>query len=86
MQNGTFDMAAAVGVSPRVISWHAPAGTHDTFYEDPGILFISTHQSGSYPQTGKLSEVGAGDGEGASINLPLPGAPLCHPPVTLLSF
>ena len=38
------------------------------------MLFISTHQKGMYPGTGKLTEVGKGDGEGASINLPLPGA------------
>lgn len=43
------------------------------FYDDPDILFISTHQAGSFPNTGALKEVGAGDGEGASINLPIPG-------------
>lgn len=50
------------------------AGTHDVFYDDPDILFISTHQAGSFPNTGALKEVGTGDGEGASINLPIPGA------------
>ena len=49
-------------------------GTNDVFFEDPSVLFISTHQKGMYPGTGKLTEVGKGDGEGASINLPLPGA------------
>lgn len=53
---------------------HHGNGTNDMFYDDPSVLFISTHQSGLYPGTGKLSEVGTGDGEGASINLPLPGA------------
>jgi len=38
------------------------------------VLFVSTHQAGSFPNTGALKEVGRGDGEGASINLPLPGA------------
>lgn len=46
------------------------------FYNDPSVLFISTHQSGIYPFTGKVKDVGKGDGEGASINLPLPSAPL----------
>ncbi|ERN18144.1 hypothetical protein AMTR_s00054p00095350 [Amborella trichopoda] len=48
-------------------------GTNDAFYEDPDIFFLSTHQDGSYPGTGKIEEVGSGDGEGATLNLPLPG-------------
>jgi len=40
------------------------------------VLFVSTHQSGAYPGTGRMSEVGKGDGEGATINLPLPGTSL----------
>jgi len=40
------------------------------------VLFVSTHQSGAYPGTGRMSEVGKGEGEGATINLPLPGTPL----------
>ena len=30
-------------------------------------------QDGSYPGTGKIDEVGHGSGEGATLNLPLPG-------------
>jgi len=52
---------------------HHGNGTHDTFFYDPSVLFISTHQAGGYPGTGQLLEVGEGDGEGYSINLPLPG-------------
>ena len=33
---------------------HHGNGTHDIFYEDPDVLFISTHQHGSYPNTGSL--------------------------------
>ncbi len=46
------------------------------YVDDPSVLFVSTHQSGAYPGTGRMSEVGKGDGEGATINLPLPGTPL----------
>ena len=53
---------------------HHGNGTHDIFYGDPDILFISTHQQGSYPGTGKLTEVGTGAGQHTTINLPLPGA------------
>ncbi|KAK9713269.1 hypothetical protein RND81_06G016000 [Saponaria officinalis] len=52
---------------------HHGNGTHDAFYEDPDIFFLSTHQDGSYPGTGKIHEVGRGPGEGTSLNLPLPG-------------
>lgn len=30
-------------------------------------------QDGSYPGTGKFDEIGCGDGEGSTLNLPLPG-------------
>nr|XP_017178843.1 histone deacetylase 14 isoform X3 [Malus domestica] len=52
---------------------HHGNGTNDAFYEDPDIFFLSTHQDGSYPGTGKFDEVGHGDGEGTTLNLPLPG-------------
>eukprot|EP00890_Picochlorum_soloecismus_P000539 jgi/Picsp_1/1486/NSC_04964-R1_histone deacetylase len=52
---------------------HHGNGTQDAFYSDPNVLFISTHQRGSFPNTGKMDEVGSGDGEGMTINCPLPG-------------
>jgi Histone deacetylase domain len=52
---------------------HHGNGTSDAFEADSSVLYISSHQDGSYPGTGKLSQVGSGDGEGYSINVPLPG-------------
>ncbi|KAF5183484.1 Histone deacetylase [Thalictrum thalictroides] len=52
---------------------HHGNGTNDAFYDDPDIFFLSTHQDGSYPGTGKIDEVGHGSGEGTTLNLPLPG-------------
>ncbi|XP_050206771.1 histone deacetylase 14, chloroplastic isoform X5 [Mercurialis annua] len=52
---------------------HHGNGTNDAFYDDPDIFFLSTHQDGSYPGTGKIDEVGEGAGEGSTLNLPLPG-------------
>ncbi|XP_058089803.1 histone deacetylase 10, chloroplastic isoform X2 [Magnolia sinica] len=52
---------------------HHGNGTSDAFYDDPDIFFISTHQDGSYPGTGKFEQVGHGNGEGTTLNLPLPG-------------
>ncbi|PIM99389.1 putative histone deacetylase [Handroanthus impetiginosus] len=52
---------------------HHGNGTNDAFYDDPDIYFLSTHQNGSYPGTGKINHTGSGDGEGSTLNLPLPG-------------
>ncbi|XP_055825941.1 histone deacetylase 14, chloroplastic isoform X2 [Solanum dulcamara] len=52
---------------------HHGNGTNDAFYEDPDIFFLSTHQAGSYPGTGKIDQIGCGSGEGSTLNLPLPG-------------
>jgi acetoin utilization deacetylase AcuC-like enzyme len=57
-----------------VVDWdlHHGNGTQNCFYEDPGVLFISTHQYPHYPGTGSVMEVGSGPGEGYTINVPLP--------------
>ncbi|XP_059649709.1 histone deacetylase 14, chloroplastic isoform X2 [Cornus florida] len=52
---------------------HHGNGTNDAFYDDPDVFFLSTHQDGSYPGTGKIDEIGHGNGEGTTLNLPLPG-------------
>ena len=51
---------------------HHGNGTQDAFYDDGSVLFVSSHQAGIYPGTGALGETGAGAGEGATVNLPLP--------------
>ena len=53
---------------------HHGNGTNDLFHSDPSVLFVSTHQQYTYPGTGKATDVGSGDGEGFTINMPLPGA------------
>ena len=53
---------------------HHGNGTNDFFHGEEDVLFVSTHQDGTYPGTGKISDVGSGEGEGATINLPLPGS------------
>src|SRR5439155_1819189 len=40
---------------------HHGNGTQDAFYDDPSVLYISTHQYPFYPGTGAASETGAGE-------------------------
>src|SRR3712207_7740032 len=46
--------------------------SQDLFYEDPGVLYLSAHQSPFYPWTGDVTEVGEGRGRGFTVNVPLP--------------
>jgi acetoin utilization protein AcuC len=52
---------------------HHGNGVQDPFYEDPRVLFISTHETGKtlYPWSGNEKETGKGAGEGYTVNLPL---------------
>lgn len=49
---------------------HHGNGTNDIFLDTDKVLFISTHQWGIYPGTGPPDQVGAGDGEGFTVNIP----------------
>ena len=57
-----------------IVDWdvHHGNGTQDIFYEDPAVLFFSTHQSPWYPGTGMRDETGAGAGADTTINCPFP--------------
>ena len=50
---------------------HHGNGTQHSFYTDPTVLFVSSHQYPFYPGTGAANETGAGAGEGFTLNLPL---------------
>jgi acetoin utilization deacetylase AcuC-like enzyme len=51
---------------------HHGNGTQAVFYDDPRVLFVSTHQWPLYPGTGRHTETGSGAGEGTTLNVPLP--------------
>ncbi|MDR5708411.1 MAG: histone deacetylase [Armatimonadota bacterium] len=57
-----------------IVDWdvHHGNGTQEIFYRDGRVLFISLHQEFWYPGTGRVEEVGAGEGEGFTVNVPLP--------------
>ncbi|MDJ0926880.1 MAG: class II histone deacetylase [Gammaproteobacteria bacterium] len=57
------------------VDWdvHHGNGTQAGFYDDPRALTISVHQDNCFPpDSGHLSEIGEGAGEGFNINVPLP--------------
>ncbi|MFE5218657.1 MULTISPECIES: acetoin utilization protein AcuC [unclassified Streptomyces] len=53
---------------------HHGDGVQAAFWEDPRVLTISLHEHPRtlFPQTGWPQETGAGDGEGAAVNVALP--------------
>jgi len=56
-----------------IIDWdyHHGNGTEWAFYEDPSVLFFSTHDQFAYPGTGSPNRQGAGAGLGYNINVHL---------------
>ncbi len=51
------------------IDIHHGNGTQDAFYDDPRVLYVSTHQYPYYPGSGHWREAG----DGTTLNLSLPG-------------
>jgi acetoin utilization deacetylase AcuC-like enzyme len=57
-----------------IVDWdvHHGNGTQNSFYEDPKVLYFSTHRYGFfYPGSGAATEVGRGKGTGFNVNVPL---------------
>ncbi|MEY4635101.1 MAG: hypothetical protein RJA55_899 [Acidobacteriota bacterium] len=50
---------------------HHGNGTQAMFYEDPSVLFVSSHQYPFWPGSGAAGETGRGAGEGFTLNIPL---------------
>jgi acetoin utilization deacetylase AcuC-like enzyme len=50
---------------------HHGNGTQWSFYDDPAVLFVSSHQYPYYPGTGAAGDIGSGAGAGFTVNLPL---------------
>ncbi len=53
------------------IDVHHGNGTQWIFYDDPRVLYVSTHQFPFYPGTGAADEVGQAAGAGFTVNVPL---------------
>jgi acetoin utilization deacetylase AcuC-like enzyme len=56
-----------------IVDWdyHHGNGTEAAFYDDPSVLFFSTHDKFAYPGTGSELRTGTGAGEGFNINVHL---------------
>jgi acetoin utilization protein AcuC len=52
---------------------HQGDGVQDLFYDDPGVLTFSIHESGRFlfPGTGFADEIGEGRAAGSAVNVPL---------------
>ena len=50
---------------------HHGNGVQWIFYDDPRVLYVSTHQHPFYPGTGAADDVGRGAGAGTTVNAPL---------------
>jgi acetoin utilization deacetylase AcuC-like enzyme len=60
-----------------IVDWdvHHGNGTQHIFEHDSSVFYFSCHQYPLYPGTGAASELGRGEGTGATLNCPLaPGA------------
>jgi len=57
-----------------IIDWdvHHGNGIHDLFYKQKEVLYISSHDILLYPYTGRWEEAGSGQGEGYTVNIPIP--------------
>lgn len=56
-----------------IVDWdlHHGNGTQHSFEDDASVVYFSTHQYPYYPGTGANHEVGIGEGEGYTVNIPL---------------
>jgi acetoin utilization deacetylase AcuC-like enzyme len=76
LNNVAVSAAALADAGHRVLvlDWdvHHGNGTQDLFWDDPRVLFVSTHQSPCYPGTGRATETGGAGAPGLTVNVPLP--------------
>ncbi len=67
-------MLAERGERVLIVDWdvHHGNGTQDIFWDDPRVLYVSTHQWPLYPGTGRVTETGGRGAPGLTVNVPLP--------------
>jgi acetoin utilization deacetylase AcuC-like enzyme len=65
---------AARGQRVAIVDWdvHHGNGTQDIFYDDPDVLYVSTHEYPLYPGSGRADETGGPGAPMSNLNLPFP--------------
>ncbi len=76
LNNVAVSAAALTARGQRVliVDWdvHHGNGTQAIFWDDPDVLYISTHQWPLFPGTGRADEIGGPNAIGLTVNIPLP--------------
>ena len=76
LNNIAISAAALVAGGERVliIDWdvHHGNGTQAIFWDDPNVLYVSTHQWPLFPGSGTAQEIGGPGALGRTVNIPLP--------------
>ncbi|MFZ5564158.1 MAG: histone deacetylase [Thermodesulfobacteriota bacterium] len=56
-----------------IIDWdvHHGNGIHDIFYREPGVFYLSSHDTMLFPYSGALEDTGEAKGRGFTLNMPL---------------
>jgi acetoin utilization deacetylase AcuC-like enzyme len=64
----------ALGERVLIVDWdvHHGNGTQSIFWNDPDVLYVSSHQSPLFPGSGAAREVGGPHARGGTVNLPVP--------------
>jgi acetoin utilization deacetylase AcuC-like enzyme len=74
--NAAVAAAALAAAGERVlivdVDAHHGNGTQDIFYERGDVAYVSWHQLPLSPGSGRAEEWGRGEGEGTTLNLPMP--------------
>ncbi len=62
------------GERVAIVDWdvHHGNGTQDIFYDNPDVLYVSTHQAPLYPGTGRADQTGGPSAPMSNLNLPFP--------------
>jgi acetoin utilization deacetylase AcuC-like enzyme len=76
VNNVAVAAAALVAAGERVliVDWdvHHGNGTEALFWNEPKVMYVSTHEWPSFPGSGRASDVGGPGAPGTTINVPLP--------------
>ncbi len=65
---------AAGAARVAILDWdvHHGNGTQQIFWDDPNVMYLSSHQFPFYPGTGAPDEIGGAQARGATVNVGLP--------------